>query len=274
MATNGSLSPFEQVQAANPGLTDEQVIRWICERLLDEAEAQPPVNVEILTSLCGIASVERRLSGPAGMLVCRDGSWVASISAVDAVERQRFTILHEGGHTLQPGFLRGGTFYRCAGRRNREEQLCDLAAAEMLLPRRFFVAELAHVRGLDDVQDLATGYAASVEATLRRVVDLSSQPRVMMVFQIAQKPNDLTEAQMPDPKLRLSYAHGNVRLPYAVRHKSVVEDSALARAQNEAIDELVCLDPYFDGPIGTVPVNARPYGGRVLALADLSDRRS
>ena len=95
----------------------------------------------------------------------------------------------------------------------------------------------------------------------------------MMIFQIAQKPHDLTEAQMPDPKLRLSYAHSNVRLPYAVRHKSVVEGSALARAQVEEINEPVCLDPYFDGRIGTVPVNARPYGGRVLALADLSDRR-
>ena len=121
------------------------------------------------------------------MLVCRDGSWVASISAADPVERQRFTILHEGGHTLQPGFLRGGTFYRCPGRRNREEQLCDLAAAEMLLPRRFFVADLARIGGLDDVQELAAGYAASMEATVRRVVrpqlpaarddDLSDRPK-------------------------------------------------------------------------------------------------
>ena len=66
VATNGSLSVFEQVQAANPGLTTSKIIQWICERLLDEAEAKPPVNVEMLASLCGIASVERRFSGPAG----------------------------------------------------------------------------------------------------------------------------------------------------------------------------------------------------------------
>jgi Zn-dependent peptidase ImmA (M78 family) len=274
VTTNAALSIFEQVQYANPSWDDERVICEICTQLLDEADARPPVNVDLLASLCGIASVERGFDRPAGMLVCRDGSWVALISALDALERQRFTILHEGGHTLQPGFLRGGTFFRCPGPRNREEQLCDIAAAEMLLPRRYFAPDAAQVSELGDVEDLATGYAASMEATVRRVVDLSAQPRLMMVFQIAQKPHDLKEPQMPEPKFRLSYARSNVKLPYAVRHKSVPEESAIARALVEEVNELVCLDPYFRGPIGTVPVNARPYGDRVLALADLSGRRS
>lgn len=274
MSTNGALSIFEQVQRANRGWDDERVITEICSQLLDEADAKPPVNVEMLASLCGIATVERRFGGPSGMLVCRGGSWVALINGADGVERQRFTILHEGGHTLQPGFLRGGTFYRCPNQRNREEQLCDIAAAEMLLPRRYFVPDAAQVRSLADVQDLATAYSASMEATVRRVVDLSLQPRLMMVFQIANKPRDHEEAQMPEPKLRLSYAHSNVTLPWAVRHKSVPEESAIARALVDDINEAVCLDPFFTDELGVAPVSARSYGDRVLALADLSSRRS
>jgi Zn-dependent peptidase ImmA (M78 family) len=274
VATNGSLSIFEQVQRANLGWNDERVITEICSQLLDEADANPPVNVEMLASLCGIVSVERRFDGPAGMLVCRDGSWVALINAADGLERQRFTILHEGGHTLQPGFARGGTFYRCPSRRNREEQLCDLAAAELLLPRRYFALDAAQVGNLSHVQDLATSYNASMEATVRRVVDLSLQPRLMMVFQIANKPRDHEEAQMPEPKLRLSYAHSNVVLPWAVRHKSVPEQSAVARALVEEVNETVCLDPFFTDEIGAAPISARSYGDRVLALADLGSRRS
>jgi Zn-dependent peptidase ImmA (M78 family) len=110
--------------------------------------------------------VEYRNDGPPGMLVCRDGMWVVSVLAGDGLERQRFTIAHEGGHTFQPDFKRGGLFLRCKGQGTRTEQLCDIAAAELLLPRRWFnrdVSDAGH--GLDAVEAVAAGHVASVEAT-------------------------------------------------------------------------------------------------------------
>jgi hypothetical protein len=116
------------------------------------------VAVRAAECLCGIVAIEERSTGPAGMLVRRPAGWVASVLALDGHERRRFTILHEAGHTLLPGFGRGGHF-RCKGPPTREEQLCDIAAAELLLPRRFFFDDMQGAApGLDGVEELAGEY--------------------------------------------------------------------------------------------------------------------
>lgn len=257
-------SLFEDFRARLPGASDAGVVVAICEGLLDEGEVEPPVDVELLASLCGIASVEYRQQGPAGMLVRKDGAWVASILAADGLERRRFTILHEGGHTLLPDFKRA-THYRCKGSRTREEQLCDIAAAELLLPRRFFLSDLAESdAGLGGVERLAVAYAASLQATLRRVVDLTSQRMALMVFRIANKPDD---HGMAEPALRLDYAHHDGGWPFPLRHKSAPAGSVFDRAwHGEQIDEPTNVDAFFAKPVGTTHVSARRYGDKLLAL--------
>lgn len=263
------MSLFEEYSAAHPGCDDAQVIHAICGRLLDEAEAEPPVDVELIASLCGIASVEYRADGPAGMLVFKQGAWVASVSAGDGIERQRFTILHEGGHTFLPDFKRGKNFHRCKGPRTREEQLCDIAAAELLLPRRFFEADLARARaGLDVVEQLSERYMASLQATARRVVDLAVRPMALMVFHLAHKPDDRGHEAQREAKVRLEYAYSEGQLPFPLRHKSASPGTVFHRAwRHEQVDERADIDDFFADPIGPVHVSARRYGDRVLALA-------
>jgi hypothetical protein len=264
----GVASLYEQFAAGHPDWSDERVVREICERLLEEAEATPPVDAELVASLCGIASVEYRVVGPAGMLVCRDGTWVASIRADDGFERQRFTLLHEGGHTLLPDFKRGGLYHRCQGPRTRQEQLCDIAAAELLLPRRFFVGDVAQAGyGIEAVESLATKYRASMQATARRVVDISPRPLCLMVFHMAHKPADRGREDTRAPKLRLEYAYSD-EFPFPLRHKSADNGSVFASAwEGEDAKSLIDLGGYFAEPVGDCAVSARRYGDKVLALA-------
>lgn len=264
----GALSLYEQFAAGHPDWNDERVVREICERLLDEAEVTPPVDAELVASLCGIARVEYRVVGPAGMLVCRDGTWVAGVRADDGFERQRFTLLHEGGHTLLPDFKRSGLYHRCQGPRTRQEQLCDIAAAELLLPRRFFVADVAQAGdGLKAVESLATKYCASMQATARRVVDMSPRPLCLMVFHMARKPADRGREDTIAPKLRLEYAY-SAGFPFPLRHKSADNASVFARAwEGEHAESLTDLGSYFAEPVGQCAISARRYGDKVLALA-------
>lgn len=242
----------------------------ICERLLAEGEIEPPVDVALIASVCGIVDVEYRSEGPPGMLACKDGAWVASVRADDGLERQRFSVLHEGGHTLLPGFKRGGPYHRCKGPRTREEQLCDLAAAELLLPRSFFIADLAGAGiGLDGVESLAQAYIASLQATARRVVDLTERPLGMMVFHMANKPADRGLEHTRPPKLRIEYIYSSDRLPFPLRHKSAPDKSPFQRAwNNEPARERIRLDEYFAEPVGPCLVDARRYGDKVLAIVD------
>lgn len=269
MSTNiRPISFFEQVATAHPEWPDKRVVIHICERLLDEGQIKPPVNVEMIASLCGIQRVEYRSAGPAGMLVCQDEAWVASVLAADGRERQRFSICHEGGHTLQRDFKRGDLFHRCLGPRTPVELLCDVAAAEFLLPRRFFVADLlAAGGGLDAVEELAHAYIASLEATVHRVIDLSMGPLAMIVFQMAHKPADRGLEEVHAPKLRVDYTYSNNARVYAPKHKSVESSSPFGRAWSfEPVDELVDMGAPFTQRVDSCSVSARRYGEKVIAI--------
>lgn len=268
------LSLFEQYRFGDPSLTDEQVVEAISRQVLDDADARPPVDVEMLASVCGIAKVEHHVQVPAGMLFERDGYLVASIRAGDGLERGRFTVLHEGGHTFQPGYRRA-TQHRCFGQKTREEYLSDVAAAEMLLPRNFFVADLAHAGSdLEAVGLLAFDYLASIQATALRLVALSREPIALLVFKMAHKPRESGRESVCAPKLRLQWSSTTGPWPFIRNDKSVDARSAVGRAwEGEVVNELAVIDEVFGSAPGPLSVDARRYGDSVLALVRRPGRR-
>lgn len=268
MANHGS-SLFELARMAHPDLPEQLVIRGLCEALLCDAEAEPPVPVERIASLRGIARIDERDQPYAGLLTPRGNNFAVSVRTSDSYERQRFTVCHETGHTLFAGFSQRQ--FRCGGKKNPLEQRCDLAATEMLLPYRFFVDDLAAGEfGLATVETLANHYEASIEATALRAVDLGPEPALFMVFRLCHKPRERGREHDCEPKLRLAYAYARGDWPYLRRHKSVTNESAFARAYNgEVVAEVGELEDLTATAAGRVEIHARRYGrdGRVLALA-------
>jgi Zn-dependent peptidase ImmA (M78 family) len=274
ITNSAQLSLLEQFRLADPSRNDEEAIVDICAQLLAEAEAHPPVDVELLASMCGIVNVEYRLQPWAGTLFQRDGALVASVRSSDGLERQRFTVLHEGGHTLLPDFKRR-THHRCKGPKTREEQLCDLAASELLLPRAFFVADLAQSGlALGGLQDLATSYGASMQATALRAIKLSTEPAMLLAFRYAHKLAERGREDHCQRKLRVHWGVRNGDWPYPLPHKSAAAGSVFARAwEHEAVDETSEIDDVLARPAGRVHVSARRYGDRVLAVIRRAPRR-
>jgi len=266
---NQQLSLFEQLSHAEPALSDEEIVRRLCEDLLDEAAAVPPVNVELLASMRGIARVEQRPQPWSGVLAPTRDGLIVGVRVSDGIERQRFTVLHEAGHTLLPGFA-DTRHYRCSGPKTREEQLCDIAASELLLPRRFFIRDLAQApSGLDGIEALARSYEASIEATALRAVDLGAEAAMLLVFKVAHKSSEMGHEDECEPKLRLSWSHRRGSWPYMRQHKSVSDGSPMQRAlEGELVDESATLGDLAGGEHGPVRISARRYGsgGRVLAL--------
>jgi hypothetical protein len=266
---NQQLSLFERLSQAKPALTDEGVVCHLCEDLLDETAVAPPVNAELLASMRGITRVEQRLQPWSGVLAPTDDGLVVGVRALDGVARQRFTILHETGHTLLPGFA-DTRQYRCSGLKTREEQLCDIAASELLLPRRFFLRDLLHAApGLEGIETLAESYEASIEATALRAVDIQRDVAMLLVFKVAHKPSEKGHEEECEPKLRMSWSHGRGDWPYMRQHKSVSDGSPIQRAhEGELVDEVGTLGELTGGEPGPVRISARRYGsdGRVLAL--------
>lgn len=263
------LSLFEEARNAEPAASDEAVMRMLCEQLLDEGEVQgPPTPVKLLASLRGIKDIQAAEQPFAGVLApCEDGLAVR-VRRADGRERQRFTICHESGHTLLPGF-RQARQYRCNGEQTWLERMCDIAGAELLLPKRFFAPRAAAGDfDLKTVEELAWLFDASVEATARRAVALHSEPAMLLVLSDRHKPAEKGREEECPTRLRLDYSVRQGDWPFVMPHKSAAE-SGLGRAfEGEILNETGSIDELCADAVGAVRISAKRYGtkGRVLAL--------
>jgi hypothetical protein len=222
--------------------------------ILDRLDPEPPIDERMLASSVGIADV-RVVDIPwAGCLIPLEGGPVIQVRAGDGRRRRRFSVMHEVGHTFLPGFQLVRR-YRCdpspgKRRQERSEVLCDIAASELLLPRKRFLSDIANASfGLDVVETLSDRYDASIEATARRLVDLWPEPALMVVLEPMTKPSErsLTDAE---PRLRVRYSHGSGNWPFVPAFKSANDEGPLLQALS---GELVEADSRLDGLVAPPP---------------------
>ena len=99
--------------------------------------------------------------------------------------RQRYSIAHEVGHTLFPDYeakvRREGRLWRRDGDDSEFERLCQVAGAELLLPLDAFLDAVGrHGISLSGALALAKLFDASLEATVRRMVETADTPLVAL----------------------------------------------------------------------------------------------
>src|SRR5206468_2231507 len=106
----------------------------------------------------------------------------------------RFTIFHEFAHTLFPDYCdflpqHQGLEQDYSEQHKKFENLCDAAAAEMLLPESEFRADIGSFRwlGFEAIHKLRSLYQASIDATVLRLVDLVPAIPCGAVFLTDQK---------------------------------------------------------------------------------------
>ncbi|RYD83227.1 MAG: ImmA/IrrE family metallo-endopeptidase [Verrucomicrobiaceae bacterium] len=164
----------------------EEVMRRKCRDLVAWARAKgwggPPFDPEILAGLMGIAveETDEILEGD-GRIFPRCGRVVIQHRTGKPVERQRFTICHEIAHTCFNNVFDVVRWHNSAieddPAHRAFENLCDVGAAELLMPREEFSADLAASRlCLQHAEALRNRYIASLEATLRRLLELTPHP--------------------------------------------------------------------------------------------------
>ena len=276
-------SLIERERALRPGASDADCVRAIAARLIDDLGIdEPPIDVDMVASLLGITEIAQDpLLVEAGCLIC-DGSRIhVRVRQSDPAGRQRFTVCHECAHTFFPGFQRTPQ-YRCdphAGERSKSggkhqrtsatvgrqqtshvavEHLCDVAASELLLPRRLFVADMLGFEfGLSLLEHLGARYGASLEATARRLVALHPEPVALVIFRLMQSPRE-RGTDLPK-RLRVASRLTSDGWPFIPLHKSTGDGSPFTRALfGEVVHEMVVIDDVFTSPL-RVEVAARAY---------------
>lgn len=139
-----------------------------------------PVPVENYAREVGAVIRPQSDLGPdeAGWCFTSGGKHYIVVNANDSQERQRFTVCHELAHIVLglPSDHKALAWWSYA-KRPLSEILCDIFAAELLLPYGLFkpLAEDSGI-GLDAVEDLASRFLASISATGSRFGAVISSP--------------------------------------------------------------------------------------------------
>ena len=207
----------------------------------------PPFDPRILASCLGIALREDHL-GPgrdAYIYPVKNGNLEIVYDPTRPIARQNFSINHEISHTLFPDgyeMIRYRSQHRGKFDPERElEYLCDVAAAELLLPDEEFRGDvLCYGCGLAAVAPLRERYEASREAVIRRMVQLDAGESAAVFLEQRLKPSELNamrqlsllaDAASPAPKLRIAYAvPSSLFVVFLPPHKSVPDNSCVYRA--------------------------------------------
>ena len=215
-----------------------------------------PVDIECLaaTAQARVKVAYDLADDESGQTTLFRGKHVIIVNGNHREERQRFTVLHEIAHIVLglPSQHHDGTTLKTEAllryrRRPEEEVLCDVFAAECLLPYDLFAKEIADADiSLDAVKSLAAKYKASLTVTGSRFAVNVDQPCAFVLSEggrtrYVSRSNDLKELK--------GWIGFNVPVPQgSVAHRLIQGGS-----KTEDCDKLP-TDVWFDGGIRSRPL--------------------
>jgi hypothetical protein len=149
-------------ELAGPDVDTEGAVRVIATRLLLGVPG-PPTNLEELGARLRVHTFVSEPMSVAGELR-RDSDGFQVVYASElSPQRRRFTVAHELGHAV---FMNTGPNAALSGR--ELERLCDMLAAEFLMPRQQFIDAANENRSIQDILRLAGIFNTSLTSTALR----------------------------------------------------------------------------------------------------------
>lgn len=171
------------------------------QRLLKESRiTAPPFLPEYLAPLQGVKRIIRKdLGNLSGLLLpLRDGFEI-KINATHSPERQNYSCAHEIAHTFffeEEGRTLIEKLTRENGRKtikNMEEDLCNIAASELLMPSQIFIKHASRYQfRIHSVTLLSRTFNTSIVPTVLRLCDLNPHT-CMLVYWAGDKSYDLDD---------------------------------------------------------------------------------
>ena len=157
---------------------------------------EPPFLAEELAPLQGIKKIVRTDLGELDALLLRraDG-YVIKLNVNRPVTRQNFSCAHEIGHTflheLDLRLSLDNDEFRMTNSNTvgkAKERLCQVAAAELLMPAPVFEKYLAGFGvSVNSIERLAYTFRVSIPATAIRIAEVSTKPCIAILWKRSQK---------------------------------------------------------------------------------------
>ena len=203
----------------------------------------PPFDPQILASLRGIRCKKSNglFSSEAQLTPLPSRQLLLEFNPDRPAGRRNFSICHEIAHTFFSDCYEIVQHRRSNpteyGAGHEVERLCQIGAAELLMPEAEFRRDLAsYPFSLSSVSVLMDRYAASREAVIRRMVSLSKQAcaAVFLSKRISNTERRNMADGSPVPKMRILYAVPSPTFSlFLPPNKSVPDGSCVYKANEE-----------------------------------------
>lgn len=208
MGTNNLTSDSLTSQVVPISLNLEQATNLIIERarqLVNQlveyrGHDKPPFLPGEFARLQGIKEIAKADLGEVSAVLLRfaDGN-VIKVNEKDNPTRRNFSCAHEIGHSLlrelRVQLNTGNVEFRNFNPQARDvavgkarERLCDIAAAELLMPELIFKKYLSGFGvSVCSIERLATIFRVSVQAVAIRIAEVSTEPCIALLWRLTQR---------------------------------------------------------------------------------------
>ncbi len=197
--------------AAVPGARNPiDAILWHAKRLILEAGIKdPPYNPTLYAPLRSVDKILEKRMEIEGRLVPIGKGFVVELRKDRSAERKNFTCAHEIAHTFfyeSVGSIKRRKVGSPPGACDREEEvLCDIAAAELLMPsRRFLEIASDFSASPTSVVNLARIFETSLMATATRLLQLDAWNIKLALWEVDER--GLKPRWLARPKVGLKHS--------------------------------------------------------------------
>jgi Zn-dependent peptidase ImmA (M78 family) len=227
---------------------------------------RPPFLPKEYSRFVNIRKIQKtNLGDTSGLLLKFHDGYVIKVNQVHYQVRQHFSCAHEIGHILfsdlkLENYIRTIEYRKFNPSKTMEirararETLCDAAAAELLMPESVFRKYLSTFGlSVSSIEHLAHTFQASIQATTRRICEVSIEPCVAILWHPWPK-------SKPKSLRPVIGKHSSVKANYLPLYKPVNVSSALYKAyQNDTFVKTWKL--FRDGnTVKRIPVEAKGFG--------------
>jgi Zn-dependent peptidase ImmA (M78 family)/O-acetyl-ADP-ribose deacetylase (regulator of RNase III) len=260
---------------ADPIAAIVQKARRFVIEAIEKGWAGPPYNPFTLAEMRGIKLLPTEEILDARTRSGSQGQFTIEFNPNRPPARIRYSIAHELGHTLFPdcaaSIRNRFTHEELKGHDWQLESLCNIAAAELLMPFGTLQDEIAIRPSVDRVLELRHKYLVSCEAVVNRLVRLTSYPCIAFFARPKQNaPRYFVEYQVSSPGIegdvglrKKARLHPGFLLPSSARASRC---TAIGVKEREDARWIGGADPWFVEYLGVSP-NPGEVSPRVLGLA-------
>ena len=223
LSNTGKRRPEEAIVARSRGL------------LAELGRTEPPFPPETLAFLQGIRKITRADIPFDACLVPVEDGFRVDLCKYHGKARQNFSITHEIAHTFlieHEPFLRAPKREKGIGESSNYgvvERLCDIAAAELLLPESLFAKDVWQCGpSLDSIVYLSARYCASLSATAWRFAEMGFWKCYFVVWGLGEREGSNSVSLRVRALFRSQYASPISKSEVAVASQSTTVHCALS----------------------------------------------